>query len=75
MVYTRFGTPVTLLQQPDNEGWILLLAHYPMHDGGTLQKFREYHISDLRIDGGLPKLTEEIDKLPQKCKLAAKLAV
>jgi len=50
MIYTRFGNEVRITGLQDRE-WVTAVRQYD-------QAAREYHISDLRADGGAP----EIDK-------------
>lgn len=58
MIYTRFGTPVTLLSQIDNEGFVKLIAHY--EDG---DKEREYQVFELRADDGFNEIQAASDAI------------
>jgi hypothetical protein len=55
MIYTRFGTEVTLLTVIDDEGFLWVDRHDDP-DGTGFKTRKEYHISDLRADEGIAEI-------------------
>lgn len=65
MIYTRFGTRVTLLSPFDNEGFSKATVHYSeINAGGDIQ--REIQIFDLRADEGLNEIEAASNALVNK---------
>lgn len=61
-IYTRFGTPVTINDvSVDEQGtqWVKVTNHF---DDGTTNE-REYPIWELRADGGISEIHDEIDNV------------
>lgn len=60
MIYTRFGSPVELVSKIDEQGWVHVLVE---HADQEIE--REYHISELKADGGLEEIHRASDELPE----------
>lgn len=62
MIYSKFGTPLTLLsKQQDRNGGVLIQGTA----GGTAD-LREYQPADLKADQGLTEINAAVAKLPWK---------
>lgn len=60
MVITRYGTAVQIQSRISEEGWV-----WVQREDGTV---REYHLSDLKADGGLKEIheaAEQFDAAPE----------
>ncbi|MFA4972980.1 MAG: hypothetical protein WC683_10220 [bacterium] len=54
MIYTKFGTPVEIVSPFTSDGFVKVRRA----DGS----YREYHISELRADGGVDELAKAANK-------------
>lgn len=60
MIYSRFGTPLTLIsKKEDSNGRVSIQA---TSDGKG--DVREYHVGDLKADEGPPEIEQAVAKLP-----------
>jgi len=58
MIWTRFETPITKILSIDAEGWAKVIA-----DDG---REREWHVSELRADGGVKEIYDSAEKVYSK---------
>ena len=58
MIYTRFGSPVTIVGRDSIGEW--LRVRY--QDGAT----REVHFGDLRADGGVAEIARDVAAAPER---------
>jgi hypothetical protein len=61
MIYSKFGTALTLISKTESASIISVQAT----SGGTPDT-REYKLSDLKADGGTAEISDAIAKLPMK---------
>jgi hypothetical protein len=65
VVYTKFGSTLTLInKQEDSNGQLLI---YATAAGGA--DVREYRVTDLKADGGSAEIDEATKKLPLKAQV------
>jgi hypothetical protein len=58
MIYTRFGSPVTIIGRDSVGEW--LRVRY--QDGAT----RDVHFNDLRADGGVTEIVRDMRAAPER---------
>ncbi len=51
MVYTRFGSPIQVMDYDSRDGWV---AYERLKDGSN----HDCHISELKADGGINEIIE-----------------
>jgi hypothetical protein len=59
MIYSRFGTRITLTSKPDTDGWCKAIFHLTGHDSE-----REIHSGDMKGDGGGGEIDSAWKTLP-----------
>lgn len=61
MIYSRFGTRITLTTQLDGSGWLRAIFHY---GDGKPEPEKEIHISETVADDGALEVTKFLAGLP-----------
>ena len=60
MIYSRFGTKLTLISKEEDASGRLLINATAEDTDGT----RQYTLSDLKADDGMPEINDAVAKLP-----------